>query len=38
MEDFVIFGMWLAIMASLSAFNVLAITKRAKPLAKTEGN
>jgi hypothetical protein len=37
-EDVVIFGIWLAIMASLSAFNVLAITKRAKSLAKTEVN
>jgi len=32
-EDFAIFSMWLAIMASLSAFNVLALIKKAKPLA-----
>jgi hypothetical protein len=38
MEDFAIFGIWLAIMASLSAFNVLAMTKRAKPFAKAEVN
>jgi hypothetical protein len=38
MEDFAIFGIWLAIMASLSAFNVLAITKRTKPFAKAEVN